>query len=610
MDRFQRRRQAARHDGKCCVCHVQRPPLGRSVCGSCNEKAKLRVRKSRERSKALLAIDRPFDPDGVSQIAGRLAAADIVAEAIAYYEAAGDIAVADDQFEEAATHFRRAVALEGQRNQTRSQLIRKLARTLQRAGAQDEAADLAQQLVEVGGATASDEVARDLGFLGMVSWEGAKTEVAYQYISRAANLTGDVAVRFENLANAAWLSYELGNMAKATELLERATKLKAKVPVEIQARFLDVRGRTRLSDGRVEQGFEDFRSAVELAERADGRDLYFALAGNYADNAELIGDFEGALRIWKRLRARAKIGHMGWRGADATLNAARCCIALGDLIEAERLVDDALAETPTCAVVRIHAAVAGITIGIYRHRQDLIDRCADESVIGLALRSKEAVKIGPAVAAFSLLAISQNRLEDAKNLLDMGVAALRTADHAFWMLSLATEYSNMDAARTAQRLLNAASELRHDHLSTAFTCYLDALVAKREGRRTAAQSRASAAGILFGRLGMKQWQAKSVEIQGSPKKALGIYESMGNLYDRVRLQTGFARRRARSGRASELTPRLEQVGRLIADGMSNKQVARELGISEKTVNNHLQTIYARLGLTSRAKLIAHFIKGL
>ena len=43
--------------------------------------------------------------------------------------------------------------------------------------------------------------------------------------------------------------------------------------------------------------------------------------------------------------------------------------------------------------------------------------------------------------------------------------------------------------------------------------------------------------------------------------------------------------------------------RLVRSGLSNKQIARELGIREGTVKQHLHTIYDKLGIASRYKLI-------
>ena len=40
--------------------------------------------------------------------------------------------------------------------------------------------------------------------------------------------------------------------------------------------------------------------------------------------------------------------------------------------------------------------------------------------------------------------------------------------------------------------------------------------------------------------------------------------------------------------------------RLIARGKANKQVATELGISAKTVGHHIEHIYAKAGVATRA----------
>ena len=50
-----------------------------------------------------------------------------------------------------------------------------------------------------------------------------------------------------------------------------------------------------------------------------------------------------------------------------------------------------------------------------------------------------------------------------------------------------------------------------------------------------------------------------------------------------------------------LTPRQAEVLRLLAAGMSNKQIAAELYLSPSTVERHLATIYRKLGLTGRVE---------
>jgi DNA-binding NarL/FixJ family response regulator len=55
---------------------------------------------------------------------------------------------------------------------------------------------------------------------------------------------------------------------------------------------------------------------------------------------------------------------------------------------------------------------------------------------------------------------------------------------------------------------------------------------------------------------------------------------------------------------SPLTPREAEILSALGEGYSNKEVARELGISAHTVKFHLETIFRKLDVTSRAEAVA------
>lgn len=54
-------------------------------------------------------------------------------------------------------------------------------------------------------------------------------------------------------------------------------------------------------------------------------------------------------------------------------------------------------------------------------------------------------------------------------------------------------------------------------------------------------------------------------------------------------------------RRSELTQREREVLGLVRRGLANKQIARQLGISERTVKAHLTSIFATIGVTDRTQ---------
>jgi|SRR5580698_949904 DNA-binding NarL/FixJ family response regulator len=56
-----------------------------------------------------------------------------------------------------------------------------------------------------------------------------------------------------------------------------------------------------------------------------------------------------------------------------------------------------------------------------------------------------------------------------------------------------------------------------------------------------------------------------------------------------------------------LTPREQQVVALVADGLSNRNVARELGLSEHTVKKYLFRIFDKLGVSTRVELVLYAV---
>jgi DNA-binding NarL/FixJ family response regulator len=55
-----------------------------------------------------------------------------------------------------------------------------------------------------------------------------------------------------------------------------------------------------------------------------------------------------------------------------------------------------------------------------------------------------------------------------------------------------------------------------------------------------------------------------------------------------------------------LSPRELEVARLVAQGLTNKQIGERLFVSERTAENHVQHILVKLGFSNRSQIAAWF----
>ncbi|MGH7687630.1 MAG: helix-turn-helix transcriptional regulator, partial [Candidatus Dormibacteria bacterium] len=96
--------------------------------------------------------------------------------------------------------------------------------------------------------------------------------------------------------------------------------------------------------------------------------------------------------------------------------------------------------------------------------------------------------------------------------------------------------------------------------------------------------------------------------------ALEQFESLGAVGDSARVRKELRRfgviaprpsqRRGRRSYGTELSPREREVARLAAKGLSDEEIAAQLYLSRRTVNHHVSSVLAKLGLRSRRQLSA------
>jgi DNA-binding NarL/FixJ family response regulator len=72
--------------------------------------------------------------------------------------------------------------------------------------------------------------------------------------------------------------------------------------------------------------------------------------------------------------------------------------------------------------------------------------------------------------------------------------------------------------------------------------------------------------------------------------------------------TGSALRVPRQNRADRLTARELEVLKLVGSGLANREIADQLNRSTRTVDAHLRSIYAKLGIRTRSAATRYAIE--
>jgi DNA-binding NarL/FixJ family response regulator len=150
--------------------------------------------------------------------------------------------------------------------------------------------------------------------------------------------------------------------------------------------------------------------------------------------------------------------------------------------------------------------------------------------------------------------------------------------------------------------------------ATASRCRGLVLLAQR--READAEQELESAAAQFGRLGMPFDAARTLITLGITRRRLKLLRAGREaLQTAVGMLTGLgsdgwaARAQAELDRfggrrtAAGLTPTEERVAGLVASGLSNKLVAREMAVSVSAVERHLTRIYEKLGVRSRTELV-------
>jgi DNA-binding CsgD family transcriptional regulator len=176
---------------------------------------------------------------------------------------------------------------------------------------------------------------------------------------------------------------------------------------------------------------------------------------------------------------------------------------------------------------------------------------------------------------------------------------------------IALAAGEVEEARAACLELRDLAKQYESAMLDAIVAHAEGAVALVEGDAPSALARLRHAQRIWLELDAPYEVARTRELIARACAALGDdeagmleLEAAQELFDRLGAAPDLARLSTRSGTSYGLSERELEVLRLVASGKSNREVASRLVISEHTVARHLQNIYAKVSVSSRAAATA------
>jgi DNA-binding CsgD family transcriptional regulator len=303
---------------------------------------------------------------------------------------------------------------------------------------------------------------------------------------------------------------------------------------------------------------------------------------------------------WRSANASAHEAHQLFletnqptEAAQAAGVIARVAATLGDdeqcIAYARLALDGDLASGLLVASAYAHAALGHLALAHHRHGDAL----------NSLLRAQSITDDG-GVAEHGLLFIHADLVECLARL-RRGAEAQAIADRVEEFAAQRGRHSLLASSARCRGLIAPAESFEqhfeealdhHRNLETPFErartelCFGERL--HRSNRRADARAHLAAALETFEDLGAQQWST----VAAAELRASGAVPSQRD--HRV------------APTASTLTRRERDVARRVADGATNREVAHDLFVNEKTVEFHLGNVYRKLGLRSRSELARAF----
>jgi DNA-binding CsgD family transcriptional regulator len=337
--------------------------------------------------------------------------------------------------------------------------------------------------------------------------------------------------------------------------------------------------------------------AVSIAERhADPALLAYTLL-NFSAMARERGRDREALEATRRAIDISDQNGLSFASAYLRCQLVETLNAEGRLREAHRVLLEAVGLHVDAAIARLYCASAGLTLLADMDLVDTLPFLSDLDLVEAAFATGEDNRFAPITAAHVHAAAMRGEGSDASGLIDRALSGTKSFAYTSGSLLIFARYgSSRDLDRIEAIMGDNVPAAGHPRLHFIM---IRALLALRRKSQTVGRHHAAVGLDLAERLQARMHAAFLLELLGRKADALAIYRACAADAHVRRLDASTAR---------SLTKREQQIAELVAQGYPNRTIADRLSVSERTIEHHTASIYAKTGCRSRSEFIASYTK--